>query len=141
MTVVGQMEGRSDLSVAVSRWKNSAVALDAANRVIDLRTVLESLYAQGTRQELTFRTALCGAIHLAPTRAERPDYFRKLRDFYRLASRVVHGGRFVDKEGLVAWSYETCRRAILKRLEEPRKLDWTALMLGLHETPSEEPRP
>lgn len=141
MTAVGQMEGRSDLSVAVSRWKNSAVALDAANRVIDLRTVLESLYAQGVRQELTFRTALCGALHLAPTRAERLDYYRKLRDFYRLASHVVHGGKLVDKEGLVEWSYETCRRAILKRLEEPRKLDWTALMLGLHETPGEEPRP
>ena len=141
MTVVGQMDGRSDLDVAVSRWKNSAVALDAANRMIDLRTVLESLYAQDASQELAFRTALCGAMHLAPTSAERLVYYRKLRDFYRLASRVVHGGQLVDNEELVKWSYETCRCAILKRLGEPRKLDWTALMLGLHEAFGEDPRP
>jgi hypothetical protein len=133
ITVVGQMEGRSDLDVAVSRWKNSAVALDAANRMIDLRTVLESLYAQDVSQELAFRTALCGAMHLAPATVERTDYYGKLRDFYRMASRVVHGGKHVEDETLVKWCYETCRRAILKRLGEPRKLDWTALMLGLYE--------
>ena len=69
--VMGQMNGRSDLKVAVARWKNTAVALDAANRVIDLRTVLEGLYAQGMNQELRFRTALCGTLHLAPTIADR----------------------------------------------------------------------
>ena len=133
MEVVGQMEGRSDLDVAVSRWKNSAVALDPANRMIDLRTVLESLYTQDASQELAFRTALCGAMHLAPATSERTAYYRKLRDFYRMASRVVHGGKQAEDENLVKWCYETCRRAILKRLGEPRELDWTALMLGLYE--------
>ena len=80
-------------------------------------------------------------MHLAPTTAERLDYYRKLRDFYGLASRVVHGGQPADNEELVKWSYETCRHAILKRLEEPRKLDWTALMLGLHGVSGEDPQP
>ena len=97
------MEGRSDLDVAVSRWKNSAVALDAANRMIDLRTVLESLYAQDASQELAFRTALCGAMHLAPATLERTAYYGKLRDFYRMASRVVHGGKHAEDENLVKW--------------------------------------
>ena len=61
MTVMAQMDGRSDLHMAVSRWKNSGVALDAANRMIDLRAVLECLYAQDANQELAFRIALCGA--------------------------------------------------------------------------------
>ena len=133
MTVVGQMEGRTDLDVAVSRWKNSAVALDAANRIIDLRTVLESLYAQDGNQGLAFRTALCGAMHLAPAKGERKAYYCKLRRFYSMASRVVHGGKHAEDENLVKWCYETCRCAILKRLGEPRKLDWTELMLGLYE--------
>ena len=133
MTVVGQMEGRSDLDVAVSRWKNSAVALDAANRIIDLRTVLESLYAQGGNQGLAFRTALCGAMHLAPAKGERKAYYCNLKNFYSMASRVVHGGKHAEDENLVKWCYETCRCAILKRLGESRKLDWTELMLGLYE--------
>lgn len=140
MTVVKQMDGRSDLEVAVSRWKNSAVALDAANRIIDLRTVLESLYAQNANQELAFRTALCGAMHLAPTRIERTTYYSKLRDFYRLASRMVHGVKQAEDDDLAKWCYETCRLAILKRLDEPRKLDWTALMLGLREGTGDAPQ-
>lgn len=141
MTVIAQMDGRSDLHVAVSRWKNSGVALDAANRMIDLRTVLECLYARDANQELAFRTALCGAMHLAPTAAERTVYYSKLLAFYRKASSVVHGGKQADDEDLVKWCYETCRRAILKRLGEPQELDRTALMLGLHQPTSEGPRP
>ena len=104
------------------------------------QTTSESLYAQDASHELAFRTALCGAMHLAPTSTVRLGYYHKLWDFYRMASRVVHGGEPVDNEDLVKWSYETCRRAILKRLGEPGKLDWTALMLGLHEASGEDPR-
>ena len=130
--VMDQMNGRTDLKVAVSRWKNSAVALDAANRVIDLRTVLESLYAGSSNQELRFRTALCGALHLATSPCERTTYYDKFRELYDLASRVVHGNDSVTiDDELMKWTFEASRRAILKRLEEPRNLDWKALMLGL----------
>ena len=141
-TVMGQLDGRDDLEMAVARWKNSSVALDAANRIIDLRTVLECLYTKGERQELGFRAALCGAWHLAPTTGERPVYYRKLRDLYQTASRAVHGGKLGVVDGdLVKWSHETCRRAILKRLEEPSELDWTALMLGLPQPSDRDPCP
>ncbi len=103
MTVIAQMDGRSDLHVAVSRWKNSGVALDAANRMIDLRTVLECLYAQDENPELALRTALRGAMHLAPTAEERMVYYRNLRAFYRKASRVVHGGKEAYDDDLVKW--------------------------------------
>ena len=131
-----RMSDRRDLDIAIERWKNSMSALDEANRVIDLRTVLESLYCQGERSELKLRTTLRATLHLAPTPADRKDYYVKLRALYDLGSRVVHGGGLPNNEHvreLVAWSYSELRRAILKRLEEGPEMDWDALMLGLVE--------
>lgn len=133
-SILGRMSGRRDLDIAIARWKNSLVALDEANRIIDLRTVLESLYCEGARNELKLRTTLRGALHLAPTRADRRDYYAKLRALYDLGSQVVHGGRLPNSDevnDLVAWSHSELRRAILKRLEEGPTMDWDALMLGL----------
>ena len=141
-TVVRKMAGRSDLDVAVERWKNSNVVMDAANRIIDLRTVLECLYAQGAQHELGFRTALCGAWHLAATAEERLKYYGKLKKLYQAASRAVHGSKPGAEDGALAqWAKEACRRAILKRFNEPREPDWTALMLGLARPPEDDPRP
>lgn len=133
-SILSRMSGRRDLDIAIARWKNSMIALDEANRIIDLRTVLESLYCEGARNELKLRTTLRGALHLAPTPADRRDYYAKLRALYDLGSKVVHGGRLSnrnDVKSLVAWSYLELRRAILKRLEEGPTMDWDALMLGL----------
>lgn len=141
-TVMGQLDGRDDLEVAIARWKNSSVVTDAANRIIDLRTVLECLYTKGERQELGFRAALCGAWHMAPTADERSAYYDKFHKLYGAASRVVHGGKAgADDGNLAQWAHDACRRAILKRLEEPRELDWTALMLGLPQPSDRDPRP
>ena len=133
-SILSRMSGRGDLDIAIARWKNVMIALDAANRIIDLRTVLESLYCGGARNELKLRTTLRGALHLAPTPADRREYYAKLRDLYDLGSTVVHGGSLSNKDeanNLVAWSHSELRRAILKRLEEGPTMDWDALMLGL----------
>ena len=133
-SILNRMSGRRDLDIAIARWKNSMIALDEANRIIDLRTVLESLYCGEARNELKLRTTLRGALHLAPTPADRRDYYVKLRALYDLGSKVVHGGRLPNRDEvneLVAWSYSELRRAILKRLEEGPTMDWDALMLGL----------
>ena len=133
-SILSRMSGRRDLDIAIARWKNSIVALDEANRIIDLRTVLESLYCEGARNELKLRTTLRGALHLAPTRADRRDYYANLRALYDLGSKVVHGGCLPNRDDvndLVAWSHSELRRAILKRLEEGPTMDWDALMLGL----------
>lgn len=143
-TVVEQMDGRGDLEVAVARWKNSGVVMDAASRIIDLRTVVECLYAQDANHELGLglRTALCGAWHMAPTADERSAYYDKFRKLYGAASRVVHGRKpGADDGDLAQWAHDACRRAILKRLEEPSELDWTALMLGLPQPSDGDPRP
>ncbi|MDE2807314.1 MAG: hypothetical protein OXN90_02750 [Gemmatimonadota bacterium] len=135
-----QRRGRTDLDVAIARWRNSLVAPDSANRIIDLRTVLESLYATGTG-EYRFRVPLIGALYLAPTKAERQSYYAKLRALYDLASELVHGSAGGGSSGkkrkkldlsdfdedpvtgrprddLVSWSQDYCRRAILKRIGE-----------------------
>lgn len=152
-----QRQKRTDLDVAIARWRNSLVAPDSANRIIDLRTALESLYADGTG-EYRFRVPLIGALYLAPTKAERYTYFAKLKSLYDLASELVHGSTggassskkrkrielsdFDDdpvtgtpRDDLVSWTQDYCRRAILKRLgesSETPKHVWTLnLALGV----------
>ena len=64
-TILDQRHGRGDLDVAIARWKNSMTAMDFSNRLIDLRTVMEALYAPpGARGELN------------PDPATRPDFDR-----------------------------------------------------------------
>lgn len=51
--ILGQRTGRRDLDVPIRRWKNSKSARNAEDRLIDLRVVLEALYAGGAAAELT----------------------------------------------------------------------------------------
>ena len=142
--VIGKRSSRPDLDVAVARWQSSmSSATNFVNSIIDLRTALECIYAPGVRQELRFRTALLGALHMAPSEDQRMPYYNKLRDLYDSASKLVHGGT-VDRDAsrlreLAEWAQEFCRQAILKRLDEPPPTDQWAIKLALGVLPPGKP--
>ena len=143
IAVIGKRSSRRDLDVAVARWQNSmSSATDFVNSVIDLRTAIECIYAPGVRQELRFRTALLGALHMAPSENQRITYYNKLKDLYDLASKLVHGGTVDREQGrlreLAEWAREFCRQAILKRLDEPPPEDQWAVELALGVLRSED---
>ncbi len=146
ITVIDKRSSRRDLDVAVARWQNSmSSATDFVNSIIDLRTALECIYAPGVRQELRFRTALLGALHMAPSEDQRIPYYNKLKDLYDSASKLVHGGT-VDRDRshlreLAEWAQEFCRQAILKRLDEPRPTDQWSVELALGVRPEDTPSP
>ena len=103
------------------------------DRLIDLRISLELLYLGDKGGELRFRLALTGAWHLAGSQEERRRIFIELRDFYDLASSVIHGGRVRNEndaaERLTAIQ-RLCRMGIQKFLKETRPSDLTELVFG-----------
>ena len=86
--------------VAVSRWKMAMNSIrDRADRFIDLRIALESLFLPPlSAQELKFRLAVSGAWLVGKDAAGRRRVWNTLRSAYDLASTAVHGGRS-EEEG------------------------------------------
>ncbi|MCK4792439.1 MAG: hypothetical protein KAV87_52400 [Desulfobacteraceae bacterium] len=56
-------------------------------------TVIESLLTPGTRQELTYKTAVRGASILDSDPENRIGLFHVLDEFYKIRSQIVHEGR------------------------------------------------
>lgn len=133
---------RSDqLRVAASRWqstKNTRASL--ADRFIDLRIALESLYLRDflneQSQEMRFRLPLFGAWHLGADFEDRKAIRKKLRDAYDTASQAVHLG-FVEStqenRDLLSDAQALCRRGALRLLKDGEPQDWGNLVLGADE--------
>ena len=131
-----ERRSRSDnrFRIAVSRWMRSIRPdLEQSDHFIDLRIALEALYLDGDPGEQTFRLAIRGAWHLGSDSAMRTDIRKKLTEFYRLASRVVHGTVPSQGPELLSEARKLCRMGILKAIGENQRPDWDALILG-HET-------
>ena len=122
------------LQLAVQRWMKSKAEFDPVDHSIDIRVALEALFCQGEgNAELSLRLALRGAWYLGSDGAERKRYFDTLRKAYQLGSRAVHAGDINQGDPtvpqLLSESRKLCRDAILKRLDEGKEPDWTALVL------------
>ena len=133
---------RSDqLRVAASRWqstKNTRASL--ADRFIDLRIALESLYLRDflneQSQEMRFRLALFGAWHLGTDYEDRRTIRKKLRDAYDTASKAVHSGHVEstqENRDLLSDAQALCRRGALRLLKDGAPQDWGDLILGADE--------
>ncbi len=130
-----RMDSDSRFRIAVTRWAR-AVSTDASyeNRVIDLRIALESIYLDSDNSELGFRLAVTGARYLGETLAERKAIRKSLAEFYRLASRVIHGTDFDSTKNssvtLVDTATKLCCDSILKIVEQRNQPDWTDILLS-----------
>lgn len=68
----------------------------ADDRIVDSITALEALWK--LEQELSFRLAFRTASLLAHSDDERVALYSKLKDYYTIRSRIVHGGVLSDKQ-------------------------------------------
>ena len=122
------------LEIPIHRWMSSKrPSASLADRFVDLRIALESLYLGESGPELSFRLATHGAWHLGGNFEERQVYYKTLRDAYATASTAVHRGAVNSTETnhkLLTDAQNLCRSAILKRLEEGKEPDWNELILG-----------
>ena len=128
----------SKTRMAVSRWmKSKDSSENIADRFIDLRIALESLYLKNYpnkyRQEMGFRLALFGAWFLGTDFGDRKRILERLREAYGAASGAVHSGELdftVENQKLLSDGQDLCRRGILKLLREGPPPDWGDLILG-----------
>lgn len=122
--------------IAVTRWARAATpGVLNPDRVIDLRVALETLYLDSDEGELGFRLSLTGARHLRDELEDRRDVRKSLANFYRLASRVIHGTSIKRKDeadalALVDKATTLCRDGILKIVEQRNQPDWTEFLLS-----------
>lgn len=125
------------VGIAAQRWSSSKrPGENLADRFIDLRIALESLYLSERGPELGFRLATHGAWHIGADAEERRRCFQTLRDAYNAASSAVHKGELKETEEhlrLLAEAQDLCRRGILERLGEDTAPDWNAVILGTTE--------
>ncbi|MCY3887791.1 MAG: hypothetical protein OXG19_08875 [Chloroflexi bacterium] len=121
------------LRIPMHRWMSSKRRASLADRFIDLRIALESLYLDVGGSELRFRLATRGAWHLGADAGERQAHYRTLREAYSTASTAVHRGEVEstqENRRLLSDAQDLCRLGILKRLDEAEEPDWNALILG-----------
>lgn len=101
-------------------WRFSKES-DESDHLIDLRVILESLYAQGSKSEIAYRVAQRGAWHLGDTFEERKKYRELLHEIYDEASKIVHGRSskktYDEHVDLLIKGREACRKGILKILD------------------------
>ena len=119
--------------IAVTRWARAASpGVINADRIVDLRIALEALYLDSDQGELGFRLSVTGARHLASNLEDRKDIRKALIEFYRLASRVIHGTspRGSNEVLIVDAAAKLCRDGILKILEDRHRPDWTDFLLS-----------
>lgn len=62
---------------------------------MDFTTALEALL--GTEIEISFRLSFRVASLIAGNESERANYFKLMKDFYNVRSRLVHGNALNDK--------------------------------------------
>lgn len=128
-----RMASDQRFQIAVTRWAKAATPGELnADRLIDLRIALESLYLDSSGGELGFRLSITGARHLGVGLDEREEIRKTLADFYRLSSKVIHGTlpKGSAAASLVERTTKLCRNGILKIVEQRDRPDWTELLLG-----------
>ena len=122
------------LTLAIKWWVESKGSNSYEDRAIRLRVALEALYLGDANTELRYRLASRGAWDLGVGVAERREYFRTLKRFYDLASRVIHVDRKEapppDSDAVLSAAQDLCRDGIVKRLRERREPVWDELVLG-----------
>lgn len=103
------------LRLPVARLVDGATRSRPEDAILDYSIGLESLLTRGVSDELSYRFALRGATILAWESSNKDSYYKSLRDFYDIRSKIVHGSQ-VDEEKL--------RNAQSKGEEALRKIWW-----------------
>ena len=134
--LLNELRNGSNTAIAIPmyRWMSSKRPVTSlADRFIDLRIALESLYLREGGPEKGFRLATNGAWYLATDFEERQRYYGTLKRAYDTASTAVHEGAVHNREPnrkLLTDAQDLCRRGILKRMSELGEPNWHELILG-----------
>ena len=111
------------LKTALARFNSSYERRDLSDRLIDLVVALEALFGDGEPGSIAYKVAMRCACWLHPPGDVRVKLFSKLKNYYSMRSKAVHGGEPISlfKEGVVELE-EVVRRSLLKFLEQQKRL-------------------
>ena len=148
------------LKIAINRWIKSKTHQTPEDKIIDLAIAFEALYLPADNNELTFKLSVRASWYLGNDKKDREELLAVFKAFYKVRSRVVHGGepqenvtiggesvpiaQFVTKvQNLCLKSMEKIMNHCLKDrkfLSSPRKdiEYWDSLILGTPTVDSDE---
>jgi hypothetical protein len=121
-------DSRTPFGIALSRFTYGYERLRLEDKIIDYMIGLETLYHDnGETGEVGYKLAHRASILLSDTKEKRRQLFEKIKESYRLRSKIVHGGRYkLSYEN--AWFVEDLLRDSIKRFLNNPKPDWLNLI-------------
>lgn len=121
------------LRVPLRKLNDCLSTYDEVQKMVDLRTCLEALFLDGTKDgEYRYRLALRAAFYAADKVEDRPSIFKAVRDCYDLGSKAVHSGAVEitpNHQQSVKLAQNAVRVALIKQIEGDTP-DFDALILG-----------
>ena len=111
------------LKTAMARFNASYERRDLSDRLIDLIVAMEALFGDGEPGSVAYKVAMRCACWLHPPGDVRVELFSKIKNYYSIRSKAVHGGELSSllKEEVVELE-EIVRRSLLKFLEQQKGL-------------------
>ena len=128
-----------NVQLAAQRLENAASRtgrLANQDKVIDVSIALESLYEVPQGSEITEKLSTRVAWFMAESGSveERVEIKRKVKEFYKLRSSVIHGTYKEVGGEVLEWIFEIARRTLKRRIDEGGGGEeyWQQLTLGRH---------
>jgi hypothetical protein len=119
------------LDIAGSRLILARNRLSLINKAIEGSICLESLLTDEENAEISYRLSLRAALLIGTDSTERLEIWNKLKKFYNLRSKGVHGSHKSkpDDSKTVDDGLSICMRVLQKLVELGKIPDWTAFSL------------
>ena len=122
-----EKHAKTNIPVAVARWKKSMVRGNLIDQFIDLRIALEALLSSPKGSHLALRGACLLGADASDWRAKK----RTLRKAHKIASIALHKGalqRSAKNLALLAEAQKLCRMGIARVLRHGPVTDWKSLI-------------
>lgn len=121
------------LRVPLRKLNDCLSTYDQVQQMVDLRTCLEALFLDGTKDgEYRYRLALRAAFYAEDRVEDRTSVFKAVRDCYDLGSQAVHSGAVEltsNDQQSVNLAQKAVRSALIKQIEGDTP-NFDALILG-----------
>ncbi|TET19326.1 hypothetical protein E3J74_07115 [Candidatus Bathyarchaeota archaeon] len=121
-------KSKTSLGIALGRFTDGYERLKPEDKMIDYVIGLEALYLHGEGMgEFGYKMAHRASVLLADDKKERIPLFQKIKEAYKLRSKIVHGGKYALSTEDV-WLIEDVLRDSIKKFLKTPKLDWVNLI-------------
>jgi len=121
-------ESKTPLGIALNRFTDGYERIKLEDKIIDYMIGLEALYLRGDGMgEFTYKMAHRASILLSNRKKKRKQLFSKIKESYKLRSKIVHGLNYTLSPEDVWFVEDLLRDSIRKLLKTPEP-DWLNLI-------------